>query len=203
MARIQHNAAAEALSSFLKPWHESLTVPRKSQETVLRRLLSGYQQTDYGRKHGAEKITTAEEFTASFPIVTYKDLAPVIEQVMQGNFGALLPKPSVNWAMTRGTTGKSKFVPMTETDLEQRVACGARAILNYVHRSQRYDILEGSDLNLNFPSVVGTRMMGSKEITYGYSSGIYARYNAERMQINMVPEQDEIDALGGGITKRD
>ena len=116
MSKPIHNAALDILSSFLKPWHESLTAPHQSQETVLRRLLSGYQQTDYGKKHGTEKVTTAEEFRASFPVVTYETLTPVIEQVMEGDFGALLPEPPVEWAMTRGTTGKSKFVPMTETE---------------------------------------------------------------------------------------
>ena len=71
--------------------------------------------------------------------------------------------------MTRGTTGQSKYIPLTETDLDQRVACGARAFLNYVYRTDRYDILKGWDLNLNFPSVASFRRVAVKEIPYGYN----------------------------------
>ena len=105
--------------------------------------------------------------------------------------------------MTRGTTRESKFVPITKTDLAQRVICGPRALLSYIHRSQSYNTLNGWDLNLNFLSLVGKKPTHTGEIIYEYSSGIYARHNAKETRIKMVPEQDEIDALGGGITHKD
>jgi len=142
-------------------------------------------------------------FRESFPIVTFEDLKPSIEEVKRGEFRALLPEPPSEWAMTRGTTGKSKHIPMTKTDLERRVACGARGLLNFVYRTKRYEILNGYDLNLNFPSVVGSMNVAGRKSSYGYSSGIYAKYNAERVRLSIVPKQEQIDALGGGITKKD
>jgi hypothetical protein len=196
-------AEIKGLELFLKPWYESLKDPRHSQQITLTRLLEGYKQTEYGQEHNADKITTIEEFKQSFPIVKIQDLKPYIEKVMQGDFKVLLPEPVIEWAMTRGTTGKSKIIPITKTDLEEKTACGPRGLLNYVHRKQKYNILAGYDLNLNFPSVVGSMKVGGKEITYGYSSGIYAKYNAERARLNIVPEQKDIDALGGGTTPKD
>lgn len=191
------------LDAFLKPWWQSLDNPEEAQEAVLNRLLSVYQQTRYGMEHGADKISSIEQFRASFPVVTYGDLKPLISTVMEGDFGALLPEPPIEWAMTRGTTGESKLVPITKADLAQRVNCGPRALLSYVHRSQSYDTLAGWDLNLNFPSVVGKKFTLTGEITYGYSSGIYAKHSAREAKIKMAPEQDEIDALGGGTATRD
>jgi hypothetical protein len=191
----------ENLVSFLRPWFESLKNPTQSQESTLRRLLNLYRQTDYGPERN--EITTIEEFRESFPIVTYEDLIPYFENVRRGEFHALLPEPPVEWGMTRGTTGQSKLIPLTKTDLEQRVACGARGLLNFVYRAKRYTILHGYDLNLNFPSVLGSLNVKGKEMSYGYSSGIYARYNAERARLNIVPKQEQIDALGGGITNKD
>ena len=49
-----------------------------------------------------------EEFRESFPIVTFEDVKPSIEEVKRGEFRALLHEPPIEWAMTRGTTGKSK-----------------------------------------------------------------------------------------------
>jgi len=197
------NSETKSLELFLKPWYESLEDPRHTQQITLNRLLEGYRQTQYGLEHKADKVSTLEEFKQSFPIVKIQDLKPYIDKVMQGNFNVLLPEPVIEWAMTRGTTGKSKIIPLTKTDLEEKTACGPRGLLNYVCRNKRYNILAGYDLNLNFPSVVGSMKMGNKEITYGYSSGIYAKYNAERARLKIVPEQKDIDALGGGITPKD
>jgi len=191
------------LDEFLKPWWQSLENPQEAQEAVLQRLLLGYKRTRYGLERDADKIASIEQFRASFPVITYEDLKPLMTTVMEGAFEALLPEPPIEWAMTRGTTGKSKFVPITKTDLAQRVTCGPRALLSYVHCSQNYDILNGWDLNLNFPSSIGKKSTHIGEITYGYSSGIYAKHNAKETRIRMVPEQDEIDALGGGVTHKD
>ena len=99
-----------------------------------------------------------------------------IDRVMAGEVDLLLKEEPVGWAITRGTTkGESKFIPMTETDLRQRISAG-RAMMNYVLQSERFDLFDGVNLNLNFPSVVGTVTVGGKEIEYGYSSGIYARH---------------------------
>ena len=45
--------------------------------------------------------------------------------------------------------------------------------------------------------------MGERTISYGYSSGIYAKFVSTRTPIRSAPTQDEIDALGGGKTRKD
>ena len=191
------------IESFLQPWRESLADPGRAQEATLRRLLRRYVQTEYGAAHGAEEVSSIEEYRRAFPVVTYADLRPVLERVMRGHWRAFLAEPPLAWAMTRGTTGQSKFIPMTKADLDERTLCGPRGLLCYVSRTGRYDILEGYDLNLNFPSVIGSMAAEGREVPYGYSSGIYAKYNAERARLKIVPAQEEIDALGGGTTEED
>jgi hypothetical protein len=123
--------------------------------------------------------------------------------VMQGEVEALLWEPPVGWAITRGTTkGESKFIPMTATDLRMRVSAG-RAMMNYVADTKRFDLFAGVNLNLNFPSVVGTLKAGEREIEYGYSSGIYTRHVSTFTPIRSAPTQEEIDALGGGKSVKD
>ena len=121
---------------------------------------------------------------------------------MAGETSALLWEEPVGWAITRGTTkGESKFIPMTPTDLRMRISAG-RAMMNFVATTQRFDLFAGVNLNLNFPSVVGTVKVGERQLEYGYSSGIYTKHVSTFTPIRSVPTQDEIDALGGGKSDR-
>jgi hypothetical protein len=200
---IDPQAAAMLLGQMLKPWHDSLENPGKTQEEVLHHLLSDYAKTDYGLQHGAGNISTLEDYRRAFPIATYDDYKPLIQQTMAGETQLLLCEEPVGWAITRGTTqGESKFIPLTPTDLRMRVSAG-RAMMNYVATTQRYDLFSGVNLNLNFPSVVGKISMGDRELEYGYSSGIYTKHVSTFTPIRSVPTQDEIDALGGGRSVKD
>jgi len=191
------------LDGLLQPWHSAVSHPAQAQQEVLRRLLKGYAESDYGAQRGAAQVETIAEYRCSFPPVTYEDLRPLIQRVLAGETHLLLNEEPVGWAITRGTTGdEPKFIPMTPTDLMMRISAG-RAIMNYVAVSERYDIFDGVNLNLNFPSVVGSVRAGDREIDYGYSSGIYARHVSTFTPVRSAPAQEEIDALGGGKTVRD
>ncbi len=191
------------LAQMLEPWQRALSDPAPVQVEVLKRFLEDYAQADYGKKYGASQIKDIQQYRQAFPVVTYDELKPTIERVMAGEDSLLLSEPAVGWAITRGTTqGESKFIPMTAKDLAARVSAG-RAMMNFVLGSGRFDLFAGVNLNLNFPSHVGTLQAGDRQIAYGYSSGIYAKFVSTRTPIRSVPSQDEIDALGGGKTQAD
>lgn len=193
----------QMLQGFVQPWYDALSDPDAAQHTVLTNLVAGYAQTGYGQQHQAGAVRTVDDYRQAFPIVRYEDLKPLLQRTMAGETGVLLFEPPVGWAITRGTMkGESKFIPMTPTDLRMRVSAG-RAFINYVLRAQAFHIFQGVNLNLNFPSVVGTVKAGDREVEYGYSSGIYVKHVSRRTPVRSLPEQEEIDALGGGKTIRD
>jgi hypothetical protein len=195
---------AVMVNGILQPWHDAVDDPAKVQEQVLHCLLKTYAQTGYGAQHGASQIETIADYRSAFPIGTYDShYKPLIQRVMTGEVSLLLEEEPVGWAITRGTTkGESKFIPMTQTDLMMRISAG-RAMMNYVAANDRYDLFDGVNLNLNFPSVVGTVQVGDREIEYGYSSGIYVKHVSAFTPIRSAPAQEEIDGLGGGKTIRD
>jgi hypothetical protein len=191
------------LSAVLQPWHDAIQGPAAAQLDVLHRFLSDYAKTEYGVGHGAEAVVTVSDYRRAFPVVTYEEIKPLIQRVMAGDTELLLAEEPIGWAITRGTmAGESKFIPMTPTDVALRIAAG-RAMMTYVVDHDRYDLFDGVNLNLNFPSVVGTVRAGDRDVAYGYSSGIYAKYVTTLTPLQSLPTQDEIDALGGGKTVRD
>jgi hypothetical protein len=75
--------------------------------------------------------------------------------------------------------------------------------VNHALRRKDLEVLTGKIINLNFPSQVHQTTVDGKEMTYGYSSGTYARLNPMFERVSLIPRQEEIDALGSGITKED
>jgi GH3 auxin-responsive promoter len=194
--------ASSFLEAFVDPWYRSLASPSESQEQALRELLAGYSKTDYGREFGAGEVDGIPSFQRRFPIANYYSLAPYLDRVKKGSYSALLPEPVARWVMTRGTTGRPKLVPATETHLSLILSLGARAIINFaLKRDPR--VLEMGVLNLNFPSEVGTMLTDKGEEIYGYSSGSYAKFHPSLGPTSLVPKQEEIDSLGGGIGRKD
>ena len=203
MTDMNMQAGIEKMKAMVDPWHRSLAEPRIFQQGILERLVGVYQQTEYGRQYHAHQVGSYEDFTHAFPVLTYAEYKPLIERVMAGETSLLLNEEPVGWAITRGTTqDEQKFIPMTTSDLKMRVSAG-RAVVNYALRAQRFDIFTGVNLNLNFPSKVGTVQVGGKQLDYGYSSGIYTKHVSAQTPVRSVPSQDEIDDLGGGRTLKD
>jgi len=197
----------DALNSILQPiigpWYASLENPQKAQEQVLGELLAKYAETAYGKSHGASEINGVADYQKSFPKIDYKGLLPYFAQVKDGDYKAILPEPPECWVMTRGSTGHAKVLPATQAHLKQIFTCGARALINYALRKKSFEVFTGDILNLNFPSSVHTMTTDGKEVTYGYSSGTYARLNPMFDRVSLIPRQEEIDTLGSGIGRTD
>jgi hypothetical protein len=193
----------DILKHIVSPWHEALKNPAEAQQQLLKNLLQGYAKTDYGKSRSAQEIKDGSTFRANFPTIDYAGLRPYLKEVKVGNHSAILPEQPVCWVMTRGSTGTAKMLPVTKTHIEQIFTCGARAFTNYALRKNSWDVLSGKILNLNFPSAVTTEEVDGEKISYGYSSGTYAKLNPMLNQVSLLPRQEEIDALGPGITKAD
>jgi hypothetical protein len=191
------------LQPIIGPWYKSLENPQKAQEHVLYDLVKKYGITDYGNSHNALQIAGITDYQNNFPIIDYKGLMPYLAEAKEGNYKAILPEPPECWVMTRGSTGKAKVLPATQTHLKQIFTCGARALINYALRQKNFEVFTGDILNLNFPSSVHTMTSDGHEVTYGYSSGTYARLNPMFDRVSLIPRQEAIDAVGSGIGKAD
>ncbi len=184
-------------------WYDSLKNAHDFQDRILIDLTKEYAKTAYGKDHHVSEVDDVAGFRANFPIINYEKLRPYLAEVSAGNYDAILPEPLLCWVMTRGSTGPAKVLPATKTHIEQILACGSRGLINYALRKRDFSLLAGRILNLNFPSNVHTTTIGGRTVSYGYSSGTYARLNPMLNEISLLPKQEEIDSLGPGISKQD
>src|SRR4030095_1699294 len=87
--------------------------PRRAQERLLRDVLQRNKDTSFGRKHGFARIKTLAAYQKNVPICTYEDLKPYIDAELRGQHGQLTAEKPVLFAMTSGTTGDAKYIPVT------------------------------------------------------------------------------------------
>jgi len=193
----------EIFQPLIGSWYESLKNPEDAQNRLLTSLITEYGKTQYGKDHHSSEVKGISDFRRNFPVLDYRALDPYLSEVMKGNYASLLPEPLACWVMTRGSTGPAKVLPATKTHIEQILTCGSRALINHALRRKDYELLDGKILNLNFPSNVHTITINGQEMTYGYSSGTYARLIPALEQVQLLPKQEDIDALGPGIGTRD
>lgn len=93
--------------------------PERIQQALLRDILRHHAGTDFGREHHFGDIGTLAEFRHNLPIAGYEAVEPYIERVRNGDINALLADTRIHmFALTSGTTNTRKFIPVTDSYLE-------------------------------------------------------------------------------------
>ncbi len=86
-----------------------------TQSWVLRRLVGPNKNSAFGRDHGFASIKTISDFQRAVPVCSYEDLQPYIDRSLNGEPNQLTAEKPLMFATTSGTTGASKYIPVTRT----------------------------------------------------------------------------------------
>jgi hypothetical protein len=88
--------------------------PADTQQALLSAILHENTNTAFGKRHGFSTITTFRQYQERIPLSTYEDLEPYISAAMNGTPNQLTTSAPVLYTTTSGTTGASKFIPVTQ-----------------------------------------------------------------------------------------
>jgi len=138
--------------------------PATTQEKVLAKILAKNAETTFGEEHSFSAIKTIADYRKNVPVQSFDKLNPYIERQMSGET-ALTSEPPVYYAKTSGTTGSSKFIPVTQTGLAQMKM--AQRFLS-VALWQGTGFFSGTILGMASPWMEGRLENG---VAYGSSSG--------------------------------
>ena len=85
------------------------------QQHLLLEILRTNQTGDFGRKHEFARIANYAEYRQNLPLANYSYFEPYIQQCRRGQAQALFgpTQKIVMFALTSGTTGRSKYIPIT------------------------------------------------------------------------------------------
>ena len=100
-------------------------VDRGSREAVilqyrlLTELLKKNKDTEYGKKYGFAQIHTVHDFKKHVPLTEYDDYVPFIQRMMNGEANILCADPPKHFAMSTGSIGVPKYVPVSQEELDK------------------------------------------------------------------------------------
>ncbi|RYE22658.1 MAG: GH3 auxin-responsive promoter family protein [Sphingobacteriales bacterium] len=103
--------------------------PIDTQQQVFNALIGSAQFTEYGKKHGFEKISSISDYQKAVPINDYDSLKPYIQRILEGEQNILWPSPITWFAKSSGTTSdKSKFIPISKESLDENHYKGGKDV---------------------------------------------------------------------------
>ena len=99
----------------LRVMHRNTKNARRINEKLLMRIVRWGAGSAYGKEHHFSEIKTAEDFRRIVPVTTFEDYRGYIDRMIEHNEeDALTTLPLVGYAQTSGTTGNSKYIPLTQ-----------------------------------------------------------------------------------------
>ncbi len=98
---------------WLREFRRALAEPERAQQRALARALRTGRRTEYGRRYGFSTIGDPGRFRSRVPLIAYEDINELVERHRRGEPGVLVPGRPEMFARTSGTTGRSKYIPVT------------------------------------------------------------------------------------------
>lgn len=89
------------------------------QYKLLTDLLRENQDTEYGRKYGFSGIHTVQDYKKKVPLTEYDDYEPYIRRMMEGEQNVLSAREPKHFAMSTGSIGVPKYVPVSQAELDK------------------------------------------------------------------------------------
>ena len=144
--------------------------PGAAQWDKLSAICTRNAGTEFGQKHGFDRIRSVADYRAAVPPQTYDTLAPWIDRVVAGEANVLTAEKPLMFATTSGTTGAAKYIPVTPSYLREY----SHGIHVHTYRvmADYPDVLEGRVLVSSSNDQEGLTAAG---VPYGAISGYLTR----------------------------
>ena len=144
---------------YLRPLLKAAEQPLGTQKQLLTKLLAANRSTVFGKRHGFAAIKSYQDFIVSVPIQDYESLRPYIEKQQETSSNQLTKEPPLMYAVTSGTTGQPKYVPVLAQTLQQyRQEQAMFSLLQFQARPQGF---AGKTLALVSPPIEGRLSNGA------------------------------------------
>ncbi len=181
--------------SIWKPFVRATVHPEATQQALLESLIGQARETRFGKDHSFADIQSYRDFTRCVPVQNYESLRPYIEAQEAGEDAALTVESPFMYAVTSGTTGEPKYIPVLDSTLQQYKE--GQQLFSLMMYQTCPDAFEGKAFGVASPAVEGHRASG---IPYGSVSGhLYASMPRLVRANYVVPP--EVSAIANHVLK--
>jgi phenylacetate-coenzyme A ligase PaaK-like adenylate-forming protein len=121
---------------------------RDTQEIELFKLVRAAKDTPLGQKHRLSDLQRYEDFAEEVPIFFYSDISDKIEQLKKGKENYFWPEKISRFAVSAGTSGKGKHLPLTNKRLDADRRFMRKVAWNYIRQRPNIFRLLGKHISL-------------------------------------------------------
>lgn len=140
--------------------------PKRTQSRLLTRLVKENRNTEFGKEHQFVNISNYNQYIRYVPQQDYESLRPYVEKQESQNRPVLTSNRPVMYALTSGTTGQPKYLPIGHDTLEQYIQ--EQRLFSYLLYRECPSAYWGKIFGVVSPAVEGYRPSG---IPFGSVSG--------------------------------
>ena len=156
------------------------------QEKTFQKLINQAKNTEFGKAHDFDKISSYDDLKKHVPARDYEELRPYIERVVNGEENILWPGKPLYLTKTSGTTSGVKYIPISKESMPAHITSARNALLSYVHETGNADFLNGKLIFLQ-----GSPILSKKSgVETGRLSGIVAHHVPGYLQKNRMPSYE-------------
>ena len=149
--------------------------PNAVQLRLLQRILKANADSAFGREHGFSSISSFEKYRNAVRIGDFEAVRPWVDRIVAGERRVLTHDDPYLFAMTSGTAGQPKLIPVTSAT--SKFVSSLSRLWLYRNTLDHPRVLDHKALVIVSPAIEGYTDSG---IPYGSASG-YIYRNAARM----------------------
>jgi hypothetical protein len=155
----------------------------EDQHMIFQQLIKSASNTDFGKDHGFDKISTHADFVALVPIRDYEQFKPYIEKVKSGKHNVLWKGLPIYFAKTSGTTSGVKYIPITKESIPNHINTARNALLCYMAESGNTNFADGKLIFLSG----SPELERIGDVPTGRLSGIVNHHIPKYLRSNQMP----------------
>jgi len=122
------------------------------QKQLLSQLLFESKETLFAQDHRFSDIQNDKDYKNQVPIREYDGFNKYWDLIFQGHENILSKDKPIYFASSSGTTGRSKYIPVTQASLDTFLNMTNKPLMQYVYDYQDYDLLSHPMMALTGPS---------------------------------------------------
>jgi len=163
-----------------------MTSAVSDQENILKSLIKTGRITEFGKKHGLDKVNTYEEFKQAIPIQDYEKMKTWIEKIKEGKHNILWKGKPIYFAKTSGTTSGTKYIPITKDSIPNHINTARNALLCYMAETGNTKFADGKLIFLSG----SPELERVGDIPTGRLSGIVNHHVPKYLRTNQMPSYE-------------